>query len=329
MRVFALKNTLIEDSASGAAFPTIIDAVYKLDNDNEIIIVYGVVFDENHRVIHRRIENIDDYSLFRGSKYVISYLGDTFINIEDDLKRNRVVIFSGTPCQVAALLRYLAKKSISTQKLITVDLICHGTPNSDIWKDYVLWIEKKYRAKLKSFTFRYSKAKWREYPVKATFDNGKTYVNTYYLRQYTQLYLKKIMLRECCYLCKFTNLNRNSDITIGDFWGINNVMPQFPFKTGVSEVLENTEKGKRILDKISMLAKEDKGIILEECLSKEYLKYQHNLNSPTLKPQNTECFRNDYKNFGFEYVLKKYGDHSLLKRVRHYYRKIRGELFQN
>lgn len=326
MKVYALKNGAIKDSSSGGAFPTIIDALQKISEDSNRIIVYGAVFDDDFNVIHKRAASEKDYANFRGSKYVLSRLGTSFIDVENDLSNGHTVLFSGTPCQIDALYFNLRRKNIDCTRLYTVDIVCHGTPDPQLWRDYIYWIEKKYGGKLTDYSFRYPNAKWKLYPVMAEFSTGKKYVNTYYLRQYMMLFLKKIVFRECCYSCKFSNLNRISDITIGDFWGIRKVLPQFGYENNVSEVLINTPKGELLFDEIIRDSAKNDQLSIMECRNDDYLIYQHNLNSPTIKPVLTEQFRIDYKKYGFEYVLKKYGSYSFTERCKHTIRRLKYEV---
>lgn len=326
MKVYALKNNLINDSSSGGAFPTLINALQRICPDSKKIVVYGVTFDKDFNVIHKRTTSENEYKDLRGSKYVFSQLGTSFIDVETDLTKGFTVLFSGTPCQIDSLQKYLKKKECDCTNLYTVDIICHGTPDPKLWKDYIKWIEKKYNGKLTDYSFRYSNAKWKLYPVMAKFDSGKRYVNTYYLRQYMMLFLKKIVFRECCYHCRYSNLNRVSDITIGDFWGIENVLPQFGYIRNVSEVIITSSKGMMLFDEVLQLSKKNEAIVVMECDNDGYLKYQHNLNAPTEKPNLTEEFREDYKKMGFEYILRKYGCYSTMERIKHCVRRIKFEV---
>lgn len=323
MRVYALKNNSKKNSASGGAFPTIIEALQEM-GDNKLV-VYGAKFDENLQVQHGRGTTQREYAEFQGSKYVESDLKGVFKKVEEDLIANSRVLFSGTPCQISAISKYLSAQNVMTNNLFLVDIICHGTPNVKIWNDFIKWLEKKYKSKVVEFSFRYQYAKWKDYPVRVKFSNGKIVVNSYETRLYMQLFAKRLIMRECCYSCPHARIKRCSDITIGDFWGIKTVMPDFPYNNSVSEVLVNTEKGNQIINHILMEAKTNTNVVIEQCLSDEYIKYQHNLNSATERPYNIEAFKRDYAEYGFDYVIKKYIGYSLLGKVKHCVRKICGE----
>ena len=324
MDVYAFKNSSIENSASGAAFPTIIQAMQSQSNLG-CLIVYGAAFGNHFHVEHIRAKNPEDFIRLQGSKYVRSELGNTLKNVQSDLIKGHWVLFSGTPCQVYAVKNYMKVRNIDTEKLLLVDIICHGTPKPEIWSAFVQWLEKKYKSELIDFSFRYQKAKWKNYPVMAAFKNGKQIINGMKIRLFTNLFGTHLIMCDCCYQCKFSNLERPSDITIGDFWGIETVMPDFPYRDSVSEMLVNTEKGKRILDMILIISRENDDAILEQCHTDAYLKYQLNLNKPTEKPCNVYAFWEDYQHEGIEYILKKYAGNNLIDFIKHCIRRFRAE----
>jgi len=324
MDVYAFKNTIIENSASGAAFPTIIQ-VLQYQCSLAKLVVYGAAFCDHFRVKHIRVEKPDDFIKLQGSKYVQSELGAILKNVQSDLENGYWVLFSGTPCQVFAVNNYLKSHGIDTSKLLLVDIICHGTPKPKIWLDFVDWLEKEYNSELVDFSFRYQKAKWKNYPVMAEFKNGKRIINDYKVRLFTNLFGSHLIMRESCYNCKFSNLDRPSDLTIGDFWGIETVMPDFRYRDSVSEILVNTEKGAKIIDTILEMSKENADIILMQCHTDEYLKYQHNLNEPTHRPIYTDEFWQDYEQNGIEYILKKYAGNNVIDIIKHSIRRFRAE----
>lgn len=322
--IYAFKNKSIDNSSSGAAYPTIVEALFqniissKGFNDSaeqSDFIVYGAAFNDDFSVSHQRANNIKECEKFRGSKYVQSNLGDSFRQVKKDLLKGKSVLFTGTPCQVNAIKIYL--KEVDTSNLYLIDIICHGTPPEAIWLDFIEWLENKYKSKLVKFSFRYQNAKWKQYPIMAEFENGTRVVNSYSLRVYIKLFFTNMIMKEGCYSCKFANLRRPGDLTLGDFWGIELVMPEFPFKNDVSEILVNTSKGKGVIDMIQELAKSNSDIVMKECNSKEYIKYQHNLRHPTSKPEQTTQFWDEYKEKGIDFIIKKYTGYSLIGMLKH------------
>lgn len=318
---YALKNVKECLSSSGGAFPSIVKH-FTLQTDESRLAVYGAAFDKNYNVSHCRIDNIKDLPLLCGSKYVGSDLNGIFVQVKQDLTNELDVVFSGTPCQVHALNKYLESYHTPTEKLLTIDIVCHGTIKKEVWLDFKKWLEYKHKSKICDFSFRYSKTKWQSYPSMARFENGKKIVNSFFLRRYTDIFYSDMALKEKCYSCKFANADRVSDITIGDFWGIRKVIPKFPYHERVSEVYVNTEKGKKIVD--SML--NDKDLIVNPCLSADASRYQQAMNHCVEKPKETDQFWIDYKNNDFEFVLKKYFNYNIPGFCIHAFRRIAGEL---
>lgn len=316
LNVYAFKNLKYTESSSGGAFPTIVEMIYSQCIKEECkLAVYGAAFNEEFEVIHQRITSLHEMKKFQGSKYVQSNLLNSFMLVYNDLKSGYVVVFSGTPCQCFSLKMFLKNKNIDIENLILIDIICHGTPNPQIWKEFINWIENKEDSKITAFSFRYSQSNWKEYPVMIKFSNGKRFVNSYDARKYTELYFSNLIMRECCYNCRFANDERISDITLGDFWGIEQVIPEFPYQHGVSQILVNSDKGKKIIDKIITIA--DSQIFIKENYSEDYKSYQANINRPTLRLDKVDGFWKDYKNCGFEYILKKYTRYSKYRKWKH------------
>ena len=311
-RVFAVKNTEIKGSSSGGAFPTLIEVIRKTEKN---LVVYGAAFDEDFHVVHIRATEEKERKNLRGSKYVQSKLGQTFSMVLEDLKEGRAVLFSGTPCQVAGLRQIVKKNSIDDSHLYLIDIICHGTPNPKIWEDYKTWLEERHDSPLKAFSFRYQKAKWKEYPMMAAFQNGETIINTYDLRIYNTLFFTHLTMMPRCYSCKYSNMDRPSDLTLGDFWHVQDMVLGFPYKEGASLVLANSRKGEELMEFLEKNS--PKYGTVQECFSDAFLKYQHNLNEPTPKPSNTDRFWEDYKKRSFEEILRKYAGYGWKGKVKH------------
>ena len=303
-KAYAVKhksNKVRMESTSGGAYTAISDYALNIQS-----VVYGAKFSEEFYLHHDRAINYNERDKFKGSKYIQSDLQDVFIRIKNDLTDGKGVLFTGTGCQVAGLVNYLVNKKVDTDKLITNDFICHGTPSPLIWNDYLKFIQK--REKLVFYSFRSKDKGWHGYNVKTKFKSGKERINTADNRVYTSLYSSNLTLRPSCYNCKFTNLNRPSDIMIGDFWGIENTYPEIDDDIGISLVLVNTPKGKKIFNEI----KPD--LDFWESSTKDCL--QLNLIKPTKRPKNRERFWQDYYNFDFEFIANKYGGYSIKGRIR-------------
>lgn len=164
----ALNNELRENSSSGGIFSLLAGEIIK--NSGK---VYGAAFDKDYRGVHHEyIEDIKNIGRLRGSKYVQSSIGHTYKEVKKDLEKNRKVLFSGTPCQIAGLYAYLGK---DYDNLITQDIVCHGVPSPLIWKKYMDFREKEADSKINDVTFRNKKMGWRNYSLNIQFLNNKTY----------------------------------------------------------------------------------------------------------------------------------------------------------
>lgn len=270
-------------SRSGAAFVAISD--YILEQRG---VVYGAGYKDHFRVAHKRATTKEERDEFRGSKYVQSDLMGVFRQVKEDLKKGLIVLFSGTPCQTSGLNSYVGKRL--REKLILVDIVCHGVPGPFLWRDHISYLEKKQDDQIVAVNFRDKELfGWKYHRESYKFKKGEkklTYMFSFY---------KHIMFRHSCGVCHFTNLRRPSDITLADFWGWENNVPGMnDDDRGVSLVLINTEKGEKIFNMI-VSKLNIRQVELEKCL-------QPNLCYPTKVHPKRQQFENDYKRKGFEYV---------------------------
>ena len=297
----------ISSSQSGAAFIAFSDWI--LDQGG---IVYGAGYGEHFRVIHKRATTKEERNEFKGSKYVQSDLNTIFNQVKKDLKNGYIVLFSGTPCQTSGLASFIGKKL--RNNLFLIDLICHGVPGPTVWNEYIKYLEKKEKQPLTAVNFRdKSKHGWRSHVESFRFADTYTYT-------YTYTFYTHIMLRHSCGNCPFTNLKRPSDITIGDFWGIEKTeLAAFAEDNkGCSLVLINTEKGKEWFEKISHTVN-SKRTVLKECL-------QPNLQQPTILHPMREEFEKDFERKGFVFVMKKYGNIGWKYKGKLFFFKVKNKL---
>lgn len=224
-------------SASGGVFGIL--ASYVLKNGG---VVFGAAYDEKLSVNHIMIDDIHDLDKLRKPKFVQSRIGDSFIQIRKFLEAGRLCLFSGTPCQVGGLNNFLDKEYTN---LYTVDLICHGVPSPMVLRNY---IKDKERKGLKSIDFRYKKYGWKWYKVMYEYKCHEEVINLsedLYFRGFNFNHY----LRESCYCCNFTYLNSGADMTIGDYWNINEEHPEmWNDNKGVSAVVVKTHKGEELFD---------------------------------------------------------------------------------
>lgn len=249
----------INKSTSGGLFGEI--ARYILRNSG---VVYGAVFSENfHSVKHIRCTNITDLNKILKSKYVRSNMNNNYLLAEKDLKKGKTVLFSGTPCQIAGLKCFLRKDYIN---LITVDIICHGTPSEKIWSKYLKSLETKFGSKAKYVDFRYLN---EDNPAKnflVEFKNGKVYNEVLYDTTYGRAFFTGLINYSSCANCQFKAFRNYSDITVCDAWGYENDN----YKHKNSLVMLNTKTGKSIYNKIKNKLIEFDDFNMEELLRKNY-----------------------------------------------------------
>lgn len=314
--VYAVRHKDMEEiktSRSGAVFIALSDWVLEQGG-----VVYGAGYDEHFRVVHQRAVNKLERNVFKGSKYVQSDLKDTFIQIRKDLKNGLKVMFSGTPCQTSGLYSYLKEVRQSMTNLFIVDLVCHGVPSPYIWRDYIDYIERKYKEQVAKVDFRdKSKLGWSDHKESFVLRTGKYIIRS----TYTDLFYKHVMFRHSCGICHFANLQRPSDVTIADFWGWEKVDKLINSDNkGVSLLLVNTKKGKLLIDNII-----DKVFIIKtdinNCL-------QPNLQHPSIISSQRDAFEIDYITKGFVYCGKKYGNLGLKNEIFEFLKKVKRK-FQN
>ena len=302
--IFAAKNkneNMRLKSSSGGMFSLL--ANYTFENNG---VVYGAAFNKNFEVEHIRVANKKNLNKLRGSKYVESRLGDIFKKVKNDLGKNLLVLFSGTPCQVAGLKAFLGDKNQCN--LITIDLVCHGVPSPKLLKEFFNELEIKNKSKIKNFYFRYKDKNWKSTKVSAEFVNNKKLIEDKFLNSYTELFSYNISLRKSCFNCVFANYNRVGDITIADFWGIENSHPEFNDNRGVSLVLLNTQEGQKIFNKIK------KDLVYIKSNKNEAT--QPRLWKPVKCSVNQDRFWGDFDRYGYEYIAKKYSSYGILKRIK-------------
>lgn len=298
-------NKIRKEETSGGVFSEIASLVISKGGT-----VYGAVLNEQLIVEHQRADKQEELKKFYGSKYVQSRVENIYKLIVEDLKQNRLVLFSGTPCQVFALKEYITKKSVNKDNLITCDFVCHGVPSTKIFNENIKFLENKYNKKIISYKFRTKDYGWKGHNEKAIFEDGTTtseYGNKY-MNIYKELYGSLNIIRPSCFECQFSKKERYSDITMGDFWGIEKHDKKFADNTGTSLVIINTEKGKEIFEQIkeAFIFKEE---ILDICENPQ-------LRAPTRYPKNREKFWQEYFKKGYKYIAKKYTTYGLIKKAR-------------
>lgn len=302
LKVYAAKNKdeeIRRQSSSGGIFTLLAEQV--LDDGG---VVFGARFDENWEVVHACTETKEGLAAFRGSKYVQSRMGDNYKKAEVFLKSGRKVLFSGTPCQIAGLKLYLRKEY---ENLLTVDFICHGVPSPGVWREYlkeevarqcdrknsVLSHPNAKEIRIERISFRDKALGWKKYSFALTqsVTEGNGQKNTVLLSEplnknlFLRGFLADLYLRPSCHACPTKCLKSGSDVTIGDFWGIEKVMPEMDDDKGMSVMMVN-----RDCNQLKLL---DEKMRFYPIGYREVVRYNPSVERPVRIPEKREAFFRD------------------------------------
>lgn len=247
-------------SAAGGAYSAL--GEYILERNG---VVYGAAYNEKMVVEHVRVFTKEQLPVFRSSKYVQSYQRDMFKSVEQDIKEGKLVCYSGTPCQIAGLRKYLG---IDYDNLITVDLVCKGVGSPKVLKQYVDLMKKKYESDIVGMNFKRKTYGYHSSTMSVDFDNGKSYSMGGITDLMMRSFRANICLRPSCYECAFKGKDRVSDLTIFDCWNYKHLTGKKDNDKGHTSVLVHTNKGLEMLkqcdDKLTIdIIDRDKAIELD------------------------------------------------------------------
>ena len=284
-------------SSSGAVFSLLAENVLSQNGT-----VYGVkMSDDCYSAEFTRVTDIDGLIWLRGSKYLQAKVGNTYKQVKDDLLAGKQVLFSGTGCQVNGLKNFLGKEY---DNLLCVDVICHGAPSPALWKKYAEYQEKKNGGRLKSINFRCKDDSWTDFGMKevlAEIPQGEA--KRLYISKdkdaYMQMFLRDYCLRPSCYDCVAKKV-KMADLTIADFWGINDVAPEMNDGNGTSLILIRTDKGMKEFETISSKLKL-KEVAYEDGVRSNPAEYKS-----CRRPSQRDTFFEDMDVMKFEELEKKY-----------------------
>ena len=278
LKVYAAKNRdedIRRHSSSGGIFTPLAEAVIRNSG-----VVFGAKFDKEWNVIHAWTDTIEGIADFRGSKYVQSTIGDTYREAREFLKQGRKVLFSGTPCQIAGLRKFLRKEY---DNLLAVDVVCHGVPSPLVWRKYLEETRENLRAErdagkntvysslmdlpvITGISFRDKTHGWKKFGFRLRYaaseaagnsvsasdnDNDRTFLQSFPDNVFMKGFLKNLYLRPSCYACAARSGKSGSDISIADFWGVQNYYPEFDDDRGIGLVLVNTDKGRKAYEQVN------------------------------------------------------------------------------
>lgn len=281
------------ESSSGGVFSALADYIVTKGGA-----VCGCIFDEDFQAVHTVTEDVSVIEKMRGSKYVQSNTADSFTQVKAKLENGQVVLFTGTPCQVDGLKRFLKK---DYENLVTVDLICHGVPSPSLLSEYIKFTEKN-KGKITDIKFRDKKHNgWRSegtVSYNKGENNKKIVISPFRDSYYNLYYMKNSVSRMCCYSCKYATQKRVGDFTIGDYWNIPDIVPQIEYEKGVSVVFTNNETAEKILSEI----KDD--VLLYKTELSSAVKGNGNLSRPSEMPESRKYIYKKIKEKGYEATFK-------------------------
>lgn len=285
----ARNSEMAVKSASGGIFASMAKCV--IDQGG---VAFGAELQGDFSVQHTAIVSEAEIIRLQGSKYTQSSTERTFAEVKDYLNQGRMVLYSGTPCQIDGLKSFLGN---NYDNLITVDIICHGVPNNKMFQDYISLLEQQNGGHAKNFTFRDKSIGWG---INGSMEiNGKKIKMWQSASSYLFYFMQGWIYRENCYKCKYACNNRPGDLTIGDYWGIEKQHPEYLGKSswdeskGISVIIANTEAGKKFIEKV------DKYIELKTSDFKKAAAGNAQLQRPS-EPGQREEILDLYKNGGWK-----------------------------
>ncbi len=281
-------------SSSGGIFSLL--AEYVIEQDG---VVFGAAFNECLEVVHCHVETMEGVAAFQGSKYVQSRIGASFQDAENFLKSGRKVLFSGTPCQIAGLKSYLGK---DYPGLLTVDFVCHGVPSPGIFKEYLA----SQHSAVSDINFRDKRTGWKNYSITVATPSGDK-SQLFDANEYMRAFLGNLSLRPSCYRCRFRSGHSASDITLGDFWGIDKLRPELEDDKGVSLVIVNNKEADSLLKTL--------GCSLTEMALDDAVKYNPSINTSVTIPPHRHLFFWTRKHFGLMTALRLFCGNAILSRA--------------
>lgn len=300
LKVYAcynLNKNVRLNSSSGAVFFSLAEYVFSKQG-----VVYGVAMSEDcYSAEFISVMSSEGLTKLRGSKYLQAKVGNTYKLVKNDLEQGKIVLFTGTGCQVNGLKNFLRKEY---ENLICVDVICHGVPSPALWREYAKYQEQKNGGKLKVINFRCKDNSWTDFGMKETLDNiPEASSKRLYISKdkdsYMQMFLRDYCLRPSCYECTAKKV-KMSDLTIADFWGINNVAPDMNDGMGTSLVLVRTNKGRELFESISIYMK------IKEVSYEDGVKSNPSEFRSCARPYQRDTFFDDMYSMDFEELEKKY-----------------------
>ena len=291
------KNSeIVAKSTSGGAFTALANFVFAQNG-----VVYGAAMTDEMQVVHIRTENKNDFAKLRSSKYIQSSTGSTYKLVEQDLKQGKMVLYSGTPCQIDGVKCFLGK---NYENLYTADIVCHGVGSQAYFDKYMDFAKERY-GKIKALRFRSKEySGWSCGGVVVVVDSTdhlkekkipyRDFDNYYY-----SYFLSGDIYRKCCYSCKYANTKRVGDFSLGDYWGVEALKLNLHTQNGCSLLLVNNKRAMKMLNILTELDKVETTIEQAAHCNKQ-------LNEPSRMPENRERRIEEFETLTGEQIQKIY-----------------------
>lgn len=287
-------SSVLEKSTSGGAFTALADTIFSQDG-----VVYGAAMLNGMQVKHIRTENRTTFAELRSSKYLQSDTGTTYQMVEQDLKQGKVVLYSGTPCQIDGLKCFLRKEY---ENLYTADIVCHGVGSQAYFDRYMEFAKERY-GKIKALRFRSKEyAGWScggGVVVVGTSNSEKKIPYRDFDNYYYSYFLSGDIYRKCCYSCKYANTKRAGDFSLGDYWGVEALNLPLQTENGCSLLLVNNERAEKLLETVVDLDKVETTIEQAAHCNKQ-------LNEPSRLPESRQKRIEEYVSMSGRQIQKVY-----------------------
>ncbi len=281
-------------SSSGGLFSVFAEKILQMNG----VVVGAAMAEDFKSVEHCFAENEEEMARLRGSKYMQSNIGDAYSRAEQLLKQGKIVYFSGTPCQIEGLYRYLRK---DYDNLYTQDLICHGAPSPLVWRKYAQEQEKNRKASIRAVSFRNKSYGWKRYALRIDFDGEKSpHCEETSKDPYLRGFMSHNFLRPSCHQCQYKTKFRSADITLADFWGAGEVCPELDDDKGLSLVILHSPKGMALWESIQ------EKIVVKSVDLDEAVRYNPAMFRSSSAGKNRAGFMKDLPNASYQKLFKKY-----------------------
>lgn len=298
----------LQNSSSGGVFQSLAQSILEQGG-----VVFGAAFNDEFDLIHTQCESMENLSPLLGSKYLQSNTEGVYRVVDQMAAAGRTVLFSGTPCQCDALIRYyLARNKNIPNSVVVCELMCHGVSSPGVFKDYVPYLETSKRSKIMKYHFRYKQLRgWSVECSCIEYASGRKDAHRVKYDAWHVWFGAHLSVRTSCFSCKYRDIKRVADITIGDFWSIGRVMPEQDTRKGISAVFVNTEKGQKYWDLCTQLlaTKEIDSVRVEELFNVPIRK-----GAVQMPVERAEFFR-CYNQGGIKAVIKRFPPQNLITAV--------------